>query len=145
MLASWFMHRVDVMQAATGRMQSAVEIRNNVAAFAVRGDSVGPVAGDPGGMRVTGPLKVHCAITWIILVSRSLCRVAAEIRELRMTLQFGPFCGANRDNSSSSPDIPLHVLEEDFKDRLLRHVFAALNVRLGSLADLARSDLTCKR
>jgi hypothetical protein len=34
MLASWFMHQVDVMQAATGRMQSAVEIRNNVAAFA---------------------------------------------------------------------------------------------------------------
>ena len=34
MLASWFMHQVDVMQVATGRMQSAVEIRNNVAAFA---------------------------------------------------------------------------------------------------------------
>ena len=34
MLASWFLHQVDVMQAATGRMQSSVEIRNNVAAFA---------------------------------------------------------------------------------------------------------------
>ena len=34
MFASWFLHQVDVMQAATGRMQSSVEIRNNVAAFA---------------------------------------------------------------------------------------------------------------
>jgi hypothetical protein len=34
MLASWFMHQADVRQAATGRMESAVEIRNNVAAFA---------------------------------------------------------------------------------------------------------------
>ena len=34
MLASWFMHQVDVRQAATGRMESAVEIRDNVAAFA---------------------------------------------------------------------------------------------------------------
>ena len=31
--ASWFMHQVDVRQAATGRMESAVEIRDNVAAF----------------------------------------------------------------------------------------------------------------
>ena len=34
MLASWFMHEVDVRQAATERMESRVEIRNNVAAFA---------------------------------------------------------------------------------------------------------------
>ena len=34
MLASWFMHQWDVRQAATGRMESAVEIRDNVAAFA---------------------------------------------------------------------------------------------------------------
>ena len=34
MLASWFMHQVDVRQAAAGRMESAVEIRDNVAAFA---------------------------------------------------------------------------------------------------------------
>ena len=33
-LASSFMHRVDVKQAATGRMESVVEIRDNVAAFA---------------------------------------------------------------------------------------------------------------
>ena len=34
MLASWFMHQVDVRQAAAGRMESAVEVRGNVAAFA---------------------------------------------------------------------------------------------------------------
>ena len=34
MLASWFMHQWDVMQAATGRRESTVEIRDNVAAFA---------------------------------------------------------------------------------------------------------------
>jgi hypothetical protein len=34
MLASWFMHRVDVRQAVTGRRESMVEIRDNVAAFA---------------------------------------------------------------------------------------------------------------
>ena len=34
MVASWFMHQVDVRQAATGRMESVVEIRDNVAAFA---------------------------------------------------------------------------------------------------------------
>ena len=34
MLASWFMHQVDVRQAATGRMEAAVEIRDNMAAFA---------------------------------------------------------------------------------------------------------------
>jgi hypothetical protein len=34
MLASWLMHQVDVRQAAIGRMESAVEIRDNVAAFA---------------------------------------------------------------------------------------------------------------
>lgn len=34
MLASWFTHQVDVGQAATGRMESAVEVRDNVAAFA---------------------------------------------------------------------------------------------------------------
>jgi hypothetical protein len=34
MLASWFMHQVDIRQAAMGRMESAVEIRGNVAAFA---------------------------------------------------------------------------------------------------------------
>jgi hypothetical protein len=34
MLASWFMHQLDVRQAATGRTESAVEIRDNVAAFA---------------------------------------------------------------------------------------------------------------
>jgi hypothetical protein len=34
MLASWLMHQVDVRQAATGRMESAVEIKDNVAAFA---------------------------------------------------------------------------------------------------------------
>ena len=34
MLASWFMHQVDVRQAETGRMESAVEVRNNMAAFA---------------------------------------------------------------------------------------------------------------
>jgi hypothetical protein len=33
MLASWFMHEVDVRQAAAGRMESGVEIRDNVAAF----------------------------------------------------------------------------------------------------------------
>ena len=33
-LASWLMHQVDVRQAATGRMESAVEIKDNVAAFA---------------------------------------------------------------------------------------------------------------
>ena len=33
-LASWFTHQVDVGQAATGRMESAVEVRDNVAAFA---------------------------------------------------------------------------------------------------------------
>jgi len=31
---SWLMHQVDVRQAATGRMESAVEIKDNVAAFA---------------------------------------------------------------------------------------------------------------
>jgi hypothetical protein len=34
MLVSWFMHQVDVRQAATGRMESAVEVKDNVAAFA---------------------------------------------------------------------------------------------------------------
>ena len=34
MLASWLMHQVDVRQAATGRMESAVEIKDNMAAFA---------------------------------------------------------------------------------------------------------------
>ena len=34
MLASWFMHQVDVRQAAMGRMELAVEVRDNVAAFA---------------------------------------------------------------------------------------------------------------
>lgn len=34
MLASWLMHRVDVRQAAQGRMESAVEVRGNEAAFA---------------------------------------------------------------------------------------------------------------
>src|SRR5215831_17302761 len=34
MLASWLMHQVDVRQAATGRMESAVEIKDNLAAFA---------------------------------------------------------------------------------------------------------------
>ena len=33
-VASWFMHQVDVRQAAMGRMESAVEARGNVAAFA---------------------------------------------------------------------------------------------------------------
>ena len=33
-LASWLMHQVDVKQAATGRMESAVEIKDNMAAFA---------------------------------------------------------------------------------------------------------------
>jgi hypothetical protein len=32
-LASWLMHQWDVRQAATGRMESAVEVRDNVAAF----------------------------------------------------------------------------------------------------------------
>ena len=34
MLASWLMHQRDVRQAATGRTESEVEIRDNVAAFA---------------------------------------------------------------------------------------------------------------
>jgi hypothetical protein len=34
MLASWFLHQWDVRQAATGRTESAVEMRDNVAAFA---------------------------------------------------------------------------------------------------------------
>src|SRR5262245_39734600 len=34
MLASWLMHQVDVRQAAAGRMESAVEIKDNLAAFA---------------------------------------------------------------------------------------------------------------
>ena len=34
MLASWLMHQVDVRQAAAGRMEAAVEIRDNLAAFA---------------------------------------------------------------------------------------------------------------
>jgi hypothetical protein len=34
MFASWLMHQVDVRQAATGRMESAVEVKDNVAAFA---------------------------------------------------------------------------------------------------------------
>jgi hypothetical protein len=34
MLASWVMHQWDVRQAATRRTESAVEIRDNVAAFA---------------------------------------------------------------------------------------------------------------
>ena len=34
MLASWFMHQEDMRQAATGRMESVVEIRDNVAALA---------------------------------------------------------------------------------------------------------------
>ena len=34
MLASYFMHQVDMRQAATGRMESMVEIRDNVAALA---------------------------------------------------------------------------------------------------------------
>jgi hypothetical protein len=33
-MASWFMNEVDVKQAATGRMESAVEVRDNVAAGA---------------------------------------------------------------------------------------------------------------
>jgi len=34
MLASWFMHQVDVKQAAAGRKESAVEARGNLAALA---------------------------------------------------------------------------------------------------------------
>ena len=34
MLASRFMNKVDVMQAAAGRMEAAVEIRDNMAALA---------------------------------------------------------------------------------------------------------------
>ena len=34
MLASWFMHQEDMRQAATGRMELMVEIRDNVAALA---------------------------------------------------------------------------------------------------------------
>ena len=34
LLASWLMHQVDVSQAATGRMESAVEMKDNEAAFA---------------------------------------------------------------------------------------------------------------
>jgi hypothetical protein len=34
MLASWLMHQIDVRQAATGRMESAVEVQDNIAAFA---------------------------------------------------------------------------------------------------------------
>jgi hypothetical protein len=34
MFASWLMHQRDVRQAATGRTESEVEIRDNVAAFA---------------------------------------------------------------------------------------------------------------
>jgi hypothetical protein len=34
LLASWLMHQVDIRQAATGRMESAVEIKDNMAAFA---------------------------------------------------------------------------------------------------------------
>jgi hypothetical protein len=34
MFASWFMNLVDVMQAATGRVESAVEASDNVAALA---------------------------------------------------------------------------------------------------------------
>jgi hypothetical protein len=34
MLASWFMHQVDVKQAAAGRKESAVEAKGNVAALA---------------------------------------------------------------------------------------------------------------
>jgi hypothetical protein len=33
-LASWFMHQLDVKQAAAGRMESAVEARDNIAALA---------------------------------------------------------------------------------------------------------------
>jgi hypothetical protein len=34
MLPSWLMHQVDMKQAAAGRMESAVEVKDNVAAFA---------------------------------------------------------------------------------------------------------------
>ena len=34
MLASWFMHQVDVRQAAAGRIELTVEVRDNLAAFA---------------------------------------------------------------------------------------------------------------
>jgi hypothetical protein len=34
MLASWFMHQMDMRQAAMGRLESVVEVRDNVAAFA---------------------------------------------------------------------------------------------------------------
>jgi hypothetical protein len=33
-LASWVMHQVDVRQVGTGRLESAVEVKDNVAAFA---------------------------------------------------------------------------------------------------------------
>jgi hypothetical protein len=45
--ASWFMHQVDVRQASTGRMESAVELKDNEAALAA----------DPGGVRLTGPKR----------------------------------------------------------------------------------------
>ena len=34
MLVSWLMHQVDVRQAAAGRLESVVEVKDNVAAFA---------------------------------------------------------------------------------------------------------------
>lgn len=34
MLTSWFMHQVDLKQAAAGRVEAAVEARGNLAAFA---------------------------------------------------------------------------------------------------------------
>jgi hypothetical protein len=61
-LASWLMHQVDMRQVATGRMESAIEIKDNLAAFACSEVLVdrsrrrisrrlgGTVAGNSGGM-----------------------------------------------------------------------------------------------
>ena len=67
MLASWFMHQVDMRQAAAGRMESSGRDQGQCGGVRVCGGSFGPVAaeniaaggggavsGDPGGMTATG-------------------------------------------------------------------------------------------
>ncbi len=70
MLASWFMHQVDVRQAAAGRIEINGRGQGQFGGIRVRRGSVGPVAAqdisaggggavakDPGGMRVTAQNK----------------------------------------------------------------------------------------
>ena len=46
MLASWFMHQVDVRQAAAGRLELSGRDQGQCGGVRVRGRSVGPVAAE---------------------------------------------------------------------------------------------------